>query len=173
MRRIFLGAALTVAGLLVTLAFSPALFARSNAPQIVSPGGVGALRLGARVSALHRRHLIGRLRPGCELDPGQRIAPLRAPLSGFAIFSHPNTRLAALSITNGAETASQIGIGSTPAEAREAYPRALYEPPGSVEPFAEGFFWVNGISHPKLTFTVDATTHLISVIGVPAPAFCE
>jgi hypothetical protein len=140
---------------------------------IASPQGVDGLRLGATVKSLHRRHLIRRLRPGCELDPGQRVARLRAPLSGFAVFSHPNTRLSSLTISAGAETAKQIGIGSTPKKAQQAYPQAIYKPPGSNDPFAEGFVFVNSTSHPKMMFTVDPKTKLISQISVPAPNFCE
>jgi hypothetical protein len=142
-------------------------------PLVATPKGVGALRLGATVASLHRHHLIRRLRPGCELDPGQRIARLRPPLQGYAIFSHPSSRLSSLSISGGAETAKRIGIGSTPGEARAAYPRAAYQPPGSAEPFAEGFFWVNRIGHSKMTFVVDPESLAISAIAIPFPAFCE
>lgn len=140
---------------------------------IVGPQGVGGLRLGATVKALHRRHLIRRLHPGCELDPGQRVARLRPPLSGLATFSHPNTRLSSLTILGGAETARHIGIGSTSGEARNAYPHAVYKAPGTFDPFAEGFLFVNSISHPKMTFTFDPGSVLVSQISVPAPSFCE
>jgi hypothetical protein len=46
----------------------------------ITPRGVGRLRLGRRAGALLRRHLIGNLRKGCEIDVGQRVAPLRSPL---------------------------------------------------------------------------------------------
>jgi hypothetical protein len=140
---------------------------------IVSPRGVGPVHLGDTVRSLHRRHLIGRLKPGCELDPGQRVARLRSPLSGFAIFSHPNTRVRSLVIRGGAETAKGVGIGTSPAEARELYPNAEYDPPGTADPFEDGFIWVNNIQSPKLTFVVDADTRVISEIDVPFPNFCE
>jgi len=145
----------------------------SKQDQIVTPRGIGHLRIGTTVSSLHRHHLIRGLRPGCELDPGQRVARLRPPLKGFAIFADGKNRLSSLSITGGAETAKHIGIGSTPKEARAAYPRALYNPPGTFDPFAEGFFWINGIRHPKMTFVVDPGSNEISAIDVPAPSFCE
>jgi hypothetical protein len=138
----------------------------------VTPKGVGALRLGAPVSALRGKHLIGRLRPGCELDPGQRVARLRAPLQGFAVFRRSN-RLFSLQITNGAQTGRGIGIGSTPKEARQAYPKAEYDPPGTVPPFAQGFIWVNRVARPKMTFTVDPESQLIVEINVHAPNVCE
>jgi hypothetical protein len=140
---------------------------------IVSSRGVGAIHLGDTVRSLHRRHLIGRLRPGCELDPGQRVARLRSPLRGFAVFSHPNTRVRSITVRSGAETARGVGIGTSPAEAQELYPNADYDPPGTVQPFAEGFVWVNDSQSPRMTFTVDADTHVISQLSVPAPSFCE
>jgi hypothetical protein len=149
-----------------------AIAATSKSPLVTSRGA-GGVRLGTTVATLHKRHLIGRLRPGCELDPGQRVAPLRAPLNGFAIFSHPNSRVSSIVLRGSARTARHVGIGSQPGEVTAAYPHATYNPPGSNEPFAEGFIWVNQIAHPKLTFTVDADTRLVSEISIPSPNFCE
>jgi hypothetical protein len=142
------------------------------APEI-TPRGVGALRLGATVGALHRRQLIGGLRRGCELDPGQRVAPLRAPLAGWAIFANGRNRLSSIAIEGGAETARGIGIGSTAGEARRAYSSAEWISPRQAYPLQVGILWVNGSTHPKLTFLVDPSTHLIEAIAVPAPSFCE
>jgi hypothetical protein len=139
--------------------------------ETVTAQGVGTIKLGASLKSLHRRHLVGQLRPGCELDPGQRVARLRPPLVGFAIFHRK--RLSSLGIRSGAETALDIGIGSKPFEAKQAYPGAEYFAPGQADPFEEGFFWVNNTAHPKFTFTVDAQSHLITEISVPSPAFCE
>jgi hypothetical protein len=145
--------------------------------DIVSPKGVGYfaigfVRIGATVQELHELHAIGRVGPSCEFDRS-RGAPLRAPLHGFAIFDYPGTRLSTLEITGGVETEPAIRIGSTAAEARRAYPRATYDAPGSLEPFAEGFLWIGGREHPKLTLVVDPKTHRISEIDVPAPSLCE
>jgi hypothetical protein len=156
------------------LAYPEPHLRRNLAPApVVTFKGAGALHLGATVAALHRRHLIGRLRPGCELDPGQRIARLRPPLRGSAIFTHPNTRLASLAVTDGAETDRHVGIGSSPSEVLRAYPRAIYRPPGATDPFTEGFIWVNDISHPKLSFIVDPDSRQVSQIDLPRINFCE
>jgi hypothetical protein len=143
--------------------------------QTVGPGRAGEILLGDTVKALHKRKLIGRLRPGCELDPGQRVAPLRPPLEGLAIFSglpKKRNKVASLLVEGGAETVKGIGIGSTPGQARKAYPKADYDPPPS-KPFAEGFIWVNSSRHPQMTFIVDPKTRRITAIGVPAPNLCE
>jgi hypothetical protein len=140
---------------------------------VVSPRGVGPVQLGDTVRSLHRRHLIGRVRPGCELAPEQRVARLRPPLNGFAVFSGPSPRVRSIMIRGGAETARGIGIGSTPSEARQAYPNADYDPPGTFEPFEAGFIWVNSGRSARMTFVVDADTQRISELNVPTPNFCE
>jgi hypothetical protein len=174
MKRVLALLALAVAALPATAGGYD--FAGTSEPlraTVVGPHGAGAVHLGDTVRSLHRRHLIGRLRPGCELDPGQRAARLRSPLKGFAIFSHPNNRVRSLAIEGGGETAKGVGIGTSPSEARQLYPNAEYDPPGTAGPFEDGFIWVNSNQSPKLTFVVDADTHVISQIDVPFPNFCE
>ncbi len=143
------------------------------ASPFITTHGVGALRLGATANALHRQDLIGGLRKGCELDPGQRVAPLRAPLQGWAVFQSGHKGLRGFTVEGGAETARHIGIGSTATEARKAYPNALYEAPGTAKPFPQGFLWVPNLSKPKMTMTIDPGTRQVEAISVPAPNFCE
>ena len=141
--------------------------------MIVKPGSVGGIELGDTVRSLHERKLIGGLHPGCELDPGQRFARLRPPLKGVAIFFHGGNRLSSIVVEGGAETASRIRVGSTVRDAREAYPKAEYDPPGSMEPFAEGFLWVNRASNPKMTFLIEPDSKRVISISVPSVNFCE
>lgn len=143
------------------------------AAPFITPDGVGGLRLGAGSKALRHKGLIGKLRKGCELDPGQRVAPLRAPLRGWAIFQTGQKGLLAFTIDGGAETARHVGIGSTASEARTAYPDGLYQAPGTVKPFAEGFLWVPNLSKPKLTMIIEPGTRQVEAISVPSPNFCE
>jgi hypothetical protein len=140
---------------------------------IVTSSGVGAVRLGTSAATLRQKNLIGKLRKGCPLEPGQRVAPLRAPLHGYAIFTATGHGLTQLTIEGGAETARHVAIGSTAAEARAAYPTSHYEAPGTADPFAEGFLWVPNLTHPKMTFVIDPDSHKVESIAVPAPAFCE
>lgn len=148
-------------------------YAPAPTSSIAKPGQVGDIHLGDTIASLSKRKLIGRLHPGCELDPGQRTAHLRPPLKGWAFFFHGGKRLSSLSIEAGAKTAKGIGVGSTVAEARDAYPKAEYDRPGSNEPFAEGFFWVNHASNPKMTFLIFPDTKQIAAIDLPSPNFCE
>ncbi len=147
--------------------------ARGRHLVLAGPGHAGPVRLGDTVRSLHRRRLIRRLRPGCELDPGQRVARLRPPLKGFAIFFHGGRRLSALNLAGGVETARGIRVGSTARAARRAYPKARYDRPGTLEPFAQGFIWVNRIRRPKMTFVIDSRSHRVSAIALPSPSFCE
>jgi hypothetical protein len=145
----------------------------AGASPFITPHGVGGLRLGASAKTLHRQGLIGGLRKGCELDPGQRVAPLRSPLQGWAVFESGHKGLRAFTIEGGAETARHIGIGSTAGEARKAYPDALYEAPGTAGPFAEGFLWVPNLQKPKLTMIFEPETRQVEAISAPSPNFCE
>lgn len=143
------------------------------ASPFITPQGVGALRLGATPKALQNKGLIGGLRKGCELDPGQRVAPLRAPLKGWAVFDASHKGLHAITVEKGAETARHIGIGSTASAARTAYPNAHYEAPGTAEPFPQGFLWIPNLSKPQMTMLIDPGTRKVEAISVPAPSFCE
>jgi hypothetical protein len=161
--------AILVVGMSTTLAGA----GTAGASPFITPHGAGGLRLGATVKTLHRKGLIGGLRKGCELDPGQRIAPLRSPLQGWAVFESGHKTLSSLTVEGGAETASHIGIGSTATEARKAYPTAHYQAPGTAGPFAEGFLWVPNISKPKMTLIIEPNSRQVEAISVPSPSFCE
>jgi hypothetical protein len=140
---------------------------------IVGPGRAGEILLGDSVKALHRRHLIGRLKPGCELDPGQRVAPLRPPLSGVAVFGNPRNKVEILVVDGGAETTTGVRVGSTAGEAGDAYPKAKYDPPRTLKPFVDGFLWINSRRKPKMTFVIGPRTRRVTAISVPFPDFCE
>jgi hypothetical protein len=170
--RISLVAALALVG---AVAWTGSSGAVSNAPvlPIVKPGQAGDLRLGDTIASLSERKLIGGLKPGCELDPGQRVAKLKPPLKGFAIFFHGGKRLSSIVVEGGAATAKGIAVGSTAKEAKTAYPNAEYDRPGSVEPFAEGFLWVNNSRNPKMTFLIQQKSNRVLSINLPSPNFCE
>jgi hypothetical protein len=140
---------------------------------VITDRGVGAVHLGASAATLRQKNLIGTLRKGCELEPGQRVAPLRAPLRGWATFGAGGHGLTQLTVESGAETARHIAVGATAAQARSAYPSAQYEAPGTAQPFAQGFLWIPNSMHPKMTFVVEPGSRTVEAIAVPAPAFCE
>jgi hypothetical protein len=139
---------------------------------IASGDGVGALRLGRTIDQLRALKLIGGARKGCELAPGERVAPLKAPLQGFAHF-YPGKRLSSVGVTDGAETAAGISIGAKVGDARAAYPKATYNPPGTAQPFPVGFIWIGGERNPKMTLVIDPDSRRVSEIAIPSPSFCE
>ncbi|MGB7587636.1 MAG: hypothetical protein WBM00_02895 [Solirubrobacterales bacterium] len=140
---------------------------------IAGPKGVGELRLGMTVTALHERHLIGHVGRGCELAQGERAASLRPPLRGMAIFFRPNNRLWSVAVTKGTETSRNIGIGATASDVLRAYPGAEYNPPNPNAPLPQGVIGVNRLSHPKMTFVIDPHSHRVIELDVPYANFCE
>lgn len=147
-------------------------FTEELSRPIVTARGVGAVHLGDTIRSLHRRHLIKELGPGCELEPGQRVARL-SRLNGYAIFGPSSNRVRSISVRGGARTAKGVTIGSSPGLALHAYPEAEYSPPGSNPPFDIGLIWVNNRETPRMTFTVDPESNRISELSIPEPSFCE
>jgi hypothetical protein len=139
---------------------------------IITPQGIGALRLGASASALREHGLIGPIRSGCELVSGQRTAELSPPLRGVAIFYDPNTKLSSVHLRRGAETARGIGIGALDKKVLSTYPEADYQPPDPQAPIPLGLITVDD-QEEELTFEIDALTYRVSQIDAPGPSFCE
>ena len=158
-----------VLGIGTLAASAPALTQK----PMVKPGQAGAVRLGMKAERLRELGLIGKLKPGCEFDLGQKVAELRPPLEGFVIFSGGSRRADSILVEGRGDTPRGVGIGDTAAEVREAYPNAEYDPPGSMEPFVEGFVWVNRMRNPRMTFLVDHRSRRVSAIALPSPSFCE
>jgi hypothetical protein len=140
---------------------------------LATPAGIGALRLGAPASRLRGAGLIGHLRRGCELDPGQVVAPLSPPLTGTAVFVSPRSGLSSLTIESGARTRAGIRIGSPVSVTREAYPGSSYDPPQPRAPISVGFLWVGRDTHPRFSFVIDPLTRRVIEIDIPGPNTCE
>ena len=141
-------------------------------PQEASPRGVGEVRLGRTIEALRGDGLIGGAQRGCELAQGERVAPLKGQLQGWAHF-YPGRRLSSVAVTSGAATAAGVRIGTPVGEARKAYPAAPYDKPMTAAPFPVGFIWIGGDSNPKMTLVIDPDSLKVREIAVPAPSFCE
>src|SRR3954470_1694256 len=110
-----LGASAAVFGV-AALAAGPVASAgqQGQGPPAIGPKGVGSVKIGASYTSLHKKGLIGKIRPGCELAPGTRSAALKSPLRGSVDFTRKNPRkVANITITKGAETARGVGIGAT------------------------------------------------------------
>ena len=164
-----------MAGVVVTaLALGPAA-ATAAAPQKITFKGVGQVKLGMTFKQLRDKHLVGKLRKGCELGgPGTRTARLRSPLKGAVNFV-PNEvprRVNDITITGGAK-ARGVGIGDRLKDIRREFPKRKVD--HSQEDVFGAFFVFIPRAHPspKMMFVIDSKTKKITMIGVPFVAFCE
>jgi hypothetical protein len=139
----------------------------------ITPAGVGAVKLGATYSQLRARHLVGRIHRGCELaGPNARAASLSAPLKGGVDFTMTSPRkVVDISVRRGA-TARGVGIGATIPQIKAAYPKARVDH-STDHTFALTLVRIPKNGGGKLQFAVDTKTHRVTLIGVPAIAFCE
>src|SRR5919197_953274 len=107
MRRTF--AAIVTA---TALTLGPAA-ATAAAPQKITGKGVGQVRIGKTFQQLRDKHLVGRLRDGCELSgPNTKFSKLRSPLRGTVDWSRTSTRrVRRVTVTGGSAAARGVGIG--------------------------------------------------------------
>jgi hypothetical protein len=147
--------------------------AAGDEPQRITRNGVGELRIGMTKNQARDMGLVGRTRPGCELDgPGARGARLKAPLEGSVNYTKTKPReVRDITIEGGAE-ARGVGIGDGIPDIKDAYPKA------KVDHSTDDTFGITLVKIPrdgggKLRFGVSTKTHKITLIGVPYIAFCE
>lgn len=166
-----LTAALLVAATLA--AGAAAVQADSTAPATITRSRVGAVELHATYQSLRRRHLVGKIRPGCELGgPSTRSAPLRAPARGSVDFTlHSPRKVANITVFGGAE-ARGVGIGATLEEITAHFPAA------EADHSTDATFGYTSVRVPKgeggrLEFALDTQTHVVTAIGIPFVAACE
>jgi hypothetical protein len=163
-------------GLAATVAvFGAAIAAAVTPVPGITGKGVGAVTLGASYKKLHRKGVIGKIRPGCELGgPRTRSAPLKAGVKGTVEFTLKDPRrVRSISIRGGSgATARGVGIGATIPEIKAAFPTATEEH-GTDEVFLLTLVRVPKSDGGKITFGVSTTTGKVMVIGVPYIAFCE
>ena len=139
----------------------------------VTPTGVGALRLGMTAAAARARRLVGRVGPGCEFSPDQRIARLLPPLRGTAVFEGPEVQLQSITLTGGVTTSHGVGVGTSATEMLASYPQGEYEQPDPSSPFPFGFFRLERGGEVWLTMLVDPQSQRVTQIDLPNPAFCD
>ncbi|MBX5442946.1 MAG: hypothetical protein IRZ32_15640 [Solirubrobacteraceae bacterium] len=166
-------AAVLAAALL--LALGAAAPGRADAPAAVevTAAGAGAVKVGATWRSLRAKRLVGPMRPGCPLaGPGTRSARLRAPLQGSVDLTRRSPRrVRTIAITGGA-TARGVGVGSTSAQLRAAFPRARFDH-ATDETFEATLVRVPRSDGGPLQFMVGVRADRVIMIGVPRIPFCE
>ena len=114
------------------------------------------------------------LQPRCELGgPDTRSAKLKAPLKGFVdLTTRRKPRLVrSISLTGGAR-ARGVGIGSTIAQIKAAFPGAkVYR--NTEEVFGLTLVKVPKSAGGRFHFAVDVETKKTTRIGIPFIPFCE
>jgi len=143
------------------------------AAKQVTSSGVGGVKLGATYRSLRTAGLVGPIRRGCEAaGPNARGAELRAPLDGVVDFTQSKVRkVQTIMVTRGAK-ARGVGVGSTQAAVRRAFPGAR------VDHSTDQVFGLTLVKVPRnaggrLEFAVSTKTKKVEAIGIPNIPFCE
>ncbi len=147
--------------------------APAHTPSKITAGGVGKLKLGMPFDRARKLGLVGKARPGCDLDPSSRYATLASPLRGTVDLTEDSPRrIARISIRGGA-TARGVGIGDSLAAVKAAFPSARVD--RAREPtFGFWFVRVRKRDGGPLEFTVEPTgEHEVFQIDLPGYGFCE
>ena len=141
--------------------------------KAITPAGVNGVKLGKKFSKLRQQGLVGPLRPGCELGINTRSAKLKPPLEGSVNFTTDSgpRRVTDIQITGGGK-ARGVGVGSTKAEIKDAYPKARFDH-STEEVFAITLVRISKKAGGKLQMAVRLDTKKVTLIGIPGLAFCE
>ena len=145
--------------------------AAGTAEKKITPKGVGKVKLGAVATDLRADGLIGRIKPGCELEaPGTKFARLKAPLKGTVDIS-PAGKVKGVNIRGGA-AARGVGVGDTLADITAAFPKR------KVITATEPIFGFTRVKIPKdgggrMDFAVRVSTGRITSVNVPRIRICD
>jgi hypothetical protein len=164
---------LAVGTAMAVLALGPGA-ATAAAPKKITSKGVGQVKLGKTFAQMRAKHLVGKLRDGCELSgPNTKFSKLRSPLRGTVDWSKTSTRrVKRVTITGGSAAARGVRIGDKVADIKAAFPKA------KVDHAAEPIFQITLVKIPKsgggsMWFGLPTDTKKITLIGVPNLSFCD
>jgi len=157
-----------VAGLTLTGAAAAAP-ARPAATAKITGAGVDGVKVGASYTSLRLAGKLAKATRGCELaGPQARAARLRAPLKGSVnlTISRPR-RVDTITVTGGAR-AKGVGVGSTRAAVKAAFPHAKFRHVLGLVlarvPKADG---------GRFEFSLGTKGKRVDAVGIPHLAFCE
>jgi hypothetical protein len=154
--------------LLAGLALTATAVAAPGAAKI-SGAGVDGVKVGASFTSLRLAHKLSKAMPGCELaGPKARSARLLAPLKGSVNLTLNSPRkVDTIAVTGGAR-AKGVGVGSTRAAVKHAFPQAKFRRVLGISiarvPKAEG---------GPFEFSLGTKGKKVDLIGIPHIAFCE
>src|SRR6201989_3008353 len=154
--------------LLAGLALTATAVAAPGAAKI-SGAGVDGVKVGASYTSLRQAHKIAKATRGCELaGPQARSAKLLAPLKGSVDLTITKPRkVDTITVTGGAK-AKGVGVGSTRAAVKHAFPKAKFRRTLGVSiarvPKSEG---------GPFEFSLGSAGSKVDSIGIPHLAFCE
>jgi hypothetical protein len=157
-------------GVAVGLSFAAA---SAGTPKRLTATGVGGVKLGRTYTSLRVAGLLGPIGRGCPLGgPTTRSAPLRRPLKGTVDLTTKTPRRVAVITVSGGATARGVGIGARPAAIRAAFPKMR------LDHSSEKVFGITVAHVPKggggpLEFAIATTSGKVTLIAVPAIAFCD
>jgi hypothetical protein len=148
-------------------------YAGLTADKKITPQGVGKVKLGAAAADLRAAGLIGRLKPGCELEgPNTRFARLKAPLKGTVDLSQNAARKVTGIHIRGGAAARGVGIGDRLADITAAFParKVIHD--------AEPVFGITRVKIPKtgggrMDFVIEVSTGKITSVDIPRLKLCD
>lgn len=143
------------------------------ADKKITPKAVGKVKLGATATQLRADGLIGKLKPGCELEgPNTRFARLKAPLKGTVDFTQGEPRKVTHIHVRGGGAARGVRVGDTLADITAAFPKR------KIIRATEPIFGFTRVKIPKngggrMDFAVRVSTGKITSIDVPRIKICD
>ncbi len=139
----------------------------------ITAAGVGDVKIGMTYNDAHKAGLVAGLRHGCPLGGDDtRSARLLPPLKGSADLSTSRPRTVETILLLGGATARGVGVGSTGRAVRAAFPKARIDH-SSDTTFGITLYRVPKGGGGRMEFGVSTTNRRVTVIGVPALAFCD
>jgi hypothetical protein len=166
-------AAMATTGAIVLGAAGAPAQTGTTAAQKITGKGVGRLKVGMRFSDARAMGLVGRAKPGCELEANSRSARLASPLKGSVDLTTTTPRRIRRVSVRGGATARGVGIGDPLSAIKAAYPSAKVNKKLAAM-FDFWFVRVPKSGGGRIEFTVKtAAPHAVFQIDVPRVAFCE
>lgn len=140
---------------------------------IITPQGVGPIRLGARYSELQAKGLVESIGPGCEVaGPNTRAARLRPPLKGSVEFTLSEPRRVVTITIYGGAAARGVRVGAPIRAVRAAFPGVKIDRSGE-ETFGMTFFDVPHEKGGPIGFAVGKKTKRVEQIAIPNVSVCD